>query len=76
MTFVTTISKNIKYRTATYTASRHAPQYREVFDKVFCLYNAAGFTIIELHCDQEFIASMNHLQDDLDIIMNFTAAQA
>ena len=54
MPFLATVSKNIKYRTCDYVASRKVPDYRSVLSRVILIYLNAGFTIKCIHADSEY----------------------
>ena len=55
MPFLTTISKNIKYRTCDYVKSRKKmPDYRSVLSRVIVQYLNAGFVIHCIHADSEY----------------------
>jgi hypothetical protein len=41
--FVTTISKNLKYRTAQFILSRSSSEYTKVIKEVIAMYRKAGF---------------------------------
>ena len=73
--FLSTISKKIKYRTIEWLPNRTPSAYRSAFDKVFRIYNKAGFTITYVHADQEFKPIFNDIQDDLGITLNSASAQ-
>ena len=74
MPFLTTISKNISYRTIKWIPDKTTDTLMKAFDTVFRIYNRAGFVITKLHCDPEF----RHLQTvmmDVDIELQLCAAQ-
>jgi hypothetical protein len=48
LSFLTTISKNICYRTAQFIASKLISLYKEALKEVIQIYNKAGFKIIEI----------------------------
>ena len=54
VTFLITISKNLKFITIRYISDRTKESLLEALDKTFVLYNNAGFTITTFHGDQEF----------------------
>ena len=41
---------------------------------VLRLYNDAGYTISEIHADNEFRLLFETVADDLDVVMNYTNA--
>ena len=69
MHFLTTISKNIMYRTAQYMQQNRAKNVFGALDVVLRLYNSAGFRIAEIHCDREFEPIFNDLKDEWDVTM-------
>ena len=73
--FLTTISRNIMYRTAEWIPNQTPEAYRSVLDNVFRLYNHAGFKITTIHCDNEFRPLMSELQDNYNVIMNYANPQ-
>ncbi|KAG7340379.1 hypothetical protein IV203_023922 [Nitzschia inconspicua] len=56
MSFVATISHNIKYRTCNFVPSRRMLDYRGVLARVVLIYTNAGFTIKMIHADSEYRA--------------------
>ena len=73
--FLTTVARNIMYRTAEWIPKQTSKTYRSVLDTVFRLYNHAGFQITKIHCDNEFRPLMNELQDNYNITMNYSNPQ-
>ena len=73
--FLTSISDEIMYRTAQPIVSKTPEDYRSAIDVIFRLYNDAGFTISTIKADNEFKPLMNPIKDDLDVTMNYAAAQ-
>ena len=57
--FLTTISHDIFYRTAQYVQQRTASIYEKCMGEVDAVYVNGGFQINEIHCDNEFHASMD-----------------
>ena len=57
MPFLTTISKNISYRTIEWIADKTTDTLMKAFDTVFRIYNKAGFVINKLHCVAEVCQS-------------------
>ena len=74
--FLTTISKSIMYRTAQPLENKTPTVYRSALDKIFRLYNTAGFRIKMIKADQEFKPILDGIKDDLDITMNYASAEA
>ena len=75
--FLTTISRNIYYRTAQYVESQTVNCYREALREIIRIYNRAGFQVRRIHCDNEFANIMNELVNDgeLDIEINYANSQ-
>ena len=74
--FLTTISRNIMYRTAEWIQHQTPEAYRSVLDNVFRTYNhGGGFQITTIHCDNEFRPLMNQLQDVYNVRINFANPQ-
>lgn len=73
--FLTTISRNIMYRTAEWVPSNTMQAYRSVLDNVFRTYNRAGFKITTINCDNEFQPLMHQLQDVYNVRMNYANPQ-
>ena len=63
MPFLTTISKNIRYRTAMWVTDGTAPTITTLVESVLKLYQWAGFHIIEVCADCEFKPVLHILQD-------------
>ena len=59
-----TLSKNLKYYTATYIPDKKAETIAKAFDEVFKAYNRAGFEIIQVDADKEFEAVKPYLEDE------------
>ena len=73
--FLTSISKNIMYRTAQPLEDKSPASYRSALDTIFCVYNYAGFNIRTIKADQEFKPLLDEIKDDLNIQMNYASAQ-
>jgi hypothetical protein len=73
--FLTTISRNIMYRTAEWIQHQTPEAYRRVLDNIFRIYNNAGFQITIINCDNEFRPLMNELQDTYNVRMNYANPQ-
>jgi hypothetical protein len=71
--FLTTILRNIMYRTAAWIPSQTSKAYRSVLDNIFSIYNKAGIKITTIHCDNEFRPLMQELQDK--VTMNYANPQ-
>ena len=74
VTFLLTLSKNIRLITIWYIKDRKEETLLEAVDETFTKYNKAGFEIKEFHADNEFQCFEDHLEA-IDITPNFCAAQ-
>ena len=72
--FLTTISKNIKYRTAHFLKSRTIKSYHKAIDEVCGRYNDAEFQIARIECDREFKPIMDPIKRTMNIQMNYASA--
>jgi hypothetical protein len=74
---LSTISHDLYYMTAQYVAKPVASIYKECMNELLALYKRGGFTISEIHCDNEFRKVMDPLsaRQDPPITMNYAAAQ-
>jgi hypothetical protein len=68
--FLTTISRNIMYRTTEWIPNQTPQAYRSVLDNVFRIYNLADFKITTILCDNEFQPLMNELAEIYNVWMN------
>jgi Reverse transcriptase (RNA-dependent DNA polymerase) len=75
VSFLTTISRNIMYRTTEWIPNKTSQAYRSVLDNVFRIYNRAGFKIKTIICDNEFRPLMDELQDVYHVTMNYANPQ-
>ena len=75
LTFLTTVSKNICYRTAQFVIDKSVTSYRAALHKVFKIYNRAGFHVREIRCDNEFKPLQAVLQETYSISVNFANPQ-
>ena len=75
MLFLTTVSKNIFYRTAQYVESKSISRFKEALKEIIMLYNKAGFKIKEIRSDNEFRPLQEALLNDFGICMNFSNPQ-
>ncbi|KAL7577185.1 hypothetical protein ACA910_003520 [Epithemia clementina (nom. ined.)] len=64
--FLTTISRQIMYRTACYLQQQSMDHYWSALKDVFRIYNAAGFRITKIHADNGF----RTLREDLKNLEN------
>ena len=63
MSFLTTISKNIKYHTAMWVAVPTAPTIASLVETVLILYQWASFQVTEVCANHEFKPVLQVLQD-------------
>ena len=73
--FLTTVSKNIKYRTATYLPNKKMETYKLQLKDIAKLYNKGGFVISQIKADNEFKPLIGPLEDELDTTMDFANPQ-
>jgi len=80
--FLTTISRNLYYRTALFvTKGLNNPNqntidtYREAIENVIRVYNRAGMRIARIHADNEFRPMIEYLEEDHHIDLNFANPQ-
>ena len=72
--FLTTISKNLKYRTAQYIPSRSSKDYIKVIREVIAVYQKGGFRVTQLYCDNEFCPLMSQMMElEPDININYSS---
>ena len=64
MSFLTTISKNIKYHTTMWVADCNAPPITSLVESVLKLYQWANFLVTEVCTDCKFKPVLQVLQDD------------
>ena len=62
MSFLTTISKNIKYHTAMWVANHMAPTIANLVESVLKLYSRASFQVKEVCANHEFKPVLHVLQ--------------
>jgi hypothetical protein len=75
MLFLTTVSKNLFYRTAQYVESKSISRFKEALKEIIMIYNKAGFKIKEIRSDNEFRPLQESLSNDFGIGMNFANPQ-
>ena len=63
LSFVTTISKTIKYRTCDYIPTRTVGEYIKVLTKVVQQYNDAGLAVRCFYSDQEYALVFKHFKE-------------
>jgi hypothetical protein len=54
LSFFTTVSRKVMYRTTEFIPSQSVKDYRSALDTVFQIHNQAGFKITTIHCDINF----------------------
>ena len=74
MPYLTTITGALYYRTAIPMLNRKADEIYATLDKVLRLYNAEGYTISDVHADNEFRPLLESLQDELHATLHFSPA--
>ena len=74
--FMTSISHDIYYRTGQYLINATAKEYEKLMDELYYVYRKSGFTIIEIHCDNEFHKALNSFaaKQTPPIKMNYASA--
>ena len=75
LTFLTTISRNLYYRTAQFIPHSTVDNYKTALTSVIQCYNRGGFRIARIHADNEFHPLLEPLQDEFRIEMNFANPQ-
>jgi hypothetical protein len=75
--FLSTIAHDLFYRTAQYVPKPVASVYEKCIDELLAVYKKGGFTITEIHCDNEFRKVMDPVsaRQDRPIRMNYASAQ-
>ena len=74
--FLTTISKQIMFRTTDWLRGTDAKAYRSAIEQVMRLYIKRGFYIRRLHCDNAFKQAIELIQKDYPKVDdNVTSAQ-
>ena len=71
---LTSIDRTVRFRALIPIENRDQDEYFRAIDVIFRKYNKAGFLIVRIQCDGEYKAMMSKVQDDLDIVMNYTNA--
>ena len=75
LVFLTTISRNIYYRTAQFIPRQTIDQYKIALTSVIQCYNKGGFRIGHIHADNEFRPLLAPLEDEFRIHINFANPQ-
>ena len=75
--FLSTISRDVYYRTVHYMPTTKADNYRTALNEVCGVYRRGGFQVTDILCDNEFHASFDPLVAQLNppITMHYAAAQ-
>ena len=74
--FLASISKRIMYRTCEPIEDRTSKHYRSAIEKIFRIYEDGGFTVANLHADQEFKPTFDMIRNDGKMISyNLSNAQ-
>jgi hypothetical protein len=69
--FLTTISKNIYYRTAQYITRQNAETYKEAISEVIRIYNRAALRVTEIRSDNEFRPMSGDFAHGFGVHMNY-----
>ena len=72
--FLATVSRRLQYRTITPLQNQSMAVYRSALDQVLRAYNARGFRITTIYCDNKYKALFEPIRDELDIEMNYASA--
>ena len=75
MLFLATILEHIHYCTIEWVRKTTADNYKSILDRLFCIYNIAGFYIKKIQYNNEFKPLMELLKDDLEIKMDYLPPQ-
>jgi hypothetical protein len=73
--FLTSVSRNLQYRTAQYVKNQTPTVSCDASSEVVRIHNRGGFHITIIHCDFEFRPLMMPILDRFQGKMNFTAAR-
>ena len=75
LTFLSTISRNLYYRTAQYIENRTADEHKEALRSVLRVYNNGGFHVRYVHCNNEFRSIMDKISEELGVRPNYANPQ-
>ena len=75
MPFLTTISRNIKFRTSGWVPDKTAESYQEQLAKVLHLYKSAGFPVTIINSDNEFRPVLEPMKTEFGFQPNYASAQ-
>ena len=73
--FLTTVSKNILYRTIEYLPNEKMMTIKKALESVISIYKYAGFVIEDMSSDKEFKPLAIALKDEHHITLNLASAQ-
>ena len=73
--FLTTISRNLYYRTAHYVRHQTPEVYQTALTDVIRVYNRAGLRVSRIHADNEFRAVLEPIRDVLELDINYANPQ-
>ena len=73
---MTSITRDLHYRTAQPIPSRTAKALYDGLDAIFRMYNSRGFNISKIYADKEFETLMETVKDDLGVTMQYSPSQA
>jgi hypothetical protein len=76
MPHLATVSKALFYRTAQFLPTRTTPDLYKFLDNALKIYNDNGFTITKIHADNEFRKILEPIEEDLQIQLVFSPANA
>jgi hypothetical protein len=75
ISFLTTISKNLMYRTARYIQRPLASVYRKCLQQVLRIYTLGGLRVTTIRCNNEFHPLMDPLGLEFRIQVNYASPQ-
>jgi hypothetical protein len=73
ITFLTTISKNLMYRTAWFVQCPLASVYHKCLQQVLRIYTLGGLQVTTIHCDNEVRPLMDPLALEFGIQVNYAS---
>jgi pyruvate formate-lyase activating enzyme-like uncharacterized protein len=71
LTFLTTVSRRILYKTAEFIPDQTMQSYKNAFVAIFRIYNKSGFTISMIDCNNELRPIMKYMEDIYNVRMNY-----
>ncbi len=75
ISFLTTISHNICYRTAQWLPDKTMASYRDKLIEVLQVYAAGGFKVTQIRCDNEFRTLSEPIGREFNLRFNYANAQ-